>query len=133
MSSEVLNGANRRGDAQLLADIQAAQAASVNHPPCWGIDRDTPEWTVAWDALNNVLKAGGWGERGDRCPFSGECWQYMGSNTAHEFRHRMSPVTGYRTYVRIGVGVAVVIIQRQDVAVEVEVVRHRDGWRAVDL
>lgn len=137
MSSEVLNGANPGGDARLLADIQAAKAAAAaqaTFPPRWGIDRDTPEWTVAWDTLNAVLKAGGWGDRTDECPLSGECWQYMGSGgDAHEFRHRMSPVTGYRTYVRLGVGAAVVIIRKRDVAEEYQVLRHRDGWRLAEF
>ncbi len=53
---------------------------------------DNPELDRAWGYLRDLA-----GDYSDRCPETGECWQYMGTvqqpggQTVHQFRHRSRP------------------------------------------
>lgn len=98
-----------REEAQAIADVLVADhegktlaRATVR------IERGTPEWTYAWDAL--MAKTGDPDPSG-RCPDCGEEWVYMATEVPvgsgqeavsgslhHVFRHRHHPKTQGRRY-----------------------------------
>jgi len=50
---------------------------------------NTPEWNAMWASLENAC-----GDTADKCPQTGEVWQYMGTyDGRHQFRHRHRPDT----------------------------------------
>ena len=67
------------------------------------IDRESLEWSRAWNAL---LVEAALPDHEQACPTCGEGWQYMGSpcidgRYVHEFRHRCGHSHGIRRNVRI--------------------------------
>lgn len=63
------------------------------------VEPGSDEWRALWHALG--IRTGGDVE--EKCPDTGEVWQYMGTfDGRHQFRHRHHPRTKKRELWNIG-------------------------------